>query len=31
MYESKQEAAEIGFNNFSVDVLKDKWLKVINE
>jgi glycosyltransferase involved in cell wall biosynthesis len=31
IYDSKQKAIEIGFNNFSVEVLKDKWLKVINE
>jgi glycosyltransferase involved in cell wall biosynthesis len=31
VYQSKQEATDIGFNNFSVDALKDKWLKVINE
>jgi len=27
----KKIAIEIGFNNFSVENLKDKWLKVINE
>lgn len=27
----KNIAVEIGFNNFSVENLKDKWLKVINE
>ena len=31
IYDSKQEAINIGFNNFSVEVLKDKWLNVINE
>ena len=28
---NKNAAIEIGFNNFSVETLKDKWLKVINE
>ena len=27
----KEEAVKIGFNNFSVEVLKDKWLNIINE
>jgi hypothetical protein len=31
IYDSKQKAIEIGFNNFSVEVLKDKWLNIINE
>jgi glycosyltransferase involved in cell wall biosynthesis len=31
IYDSKQKAIEIGFNNFSVKVLKDKWLNIINE
>jgi glycosyltransferase involved in cell wall biosynthesis len=31
IYDNKQKAIEIGFNNFSVETLKDKWLKVINE
>lgn len=30
IYESKQKAIDIGFNNFSVEILKDKWLNVIN-
>lgn len=30
IYESKQRAIDIGFNNFSVEILKDKWLNVIN-
>ena len=31
LYEFKQKALDIGFNNFSVKTLKDKWLNVINE
>ena len=31
IYDSKQKAIELGFNNFSVEVLKDKWLNIINE
>jgi len=31
IYDSKQKAIEVGFNNFSVEVLKDKWLNIINE
>ena len=27
----KNTAVELGFNNFSVEVLKDKWLNIINE
>jgi glycosyltransferase involved in cell wall biosynthesis len=27
----KEKAVKIGFNNFSVDSLKDKWLNIINE
>ena len=27
----KENAVAIGFNNFSVEVLKDKWLNIINE
>jgi hypothetical protein len=27
----KNKAVEIGFNNFSVEVLKDKYLQIINE
>ena len=29
--EHKKNAIKIGFDNFSVDLLKDKWLKIINE
>ena len=28
---TKQEAFSIGFNNFSVDVLKDKYLDIMNK
>jgi hypothetical protein len=28
---NKNTAVELGFNNFSVKVLKDKWLNIINE
>ena len=28
---TKEEAVKIGFNNFSIEVLKDKWLNIINE
>lgn len=31
IYESKQQAIDIGFNNFSVETLKDKWINIINE